>query len=213
MKVIVIIAAGGIGSRFGAAVPKQFCELKGIPVLLRAIGQFRKTLPDATIAVVISPEWADILPAGIITALPGKTRWESVKNALDATRNISADAILVHDGARPLVTSDVIRGVIDSLADHQGAIPVVDVTDSLRHTDGSPARRENFRAVQTPQAFRADLLRKAYDYPFDSSFTDDASVMSAAGYPDIAMTAGDPSNIKITNPLDLKIAEVILENS
>lgn len=212
MKVIVIIAAGGVGSRFGAAVPKQFCELKGIPVLLRAIGQFRKTLPEATVTVVISPEWADILPAGIITALPGKTRWESVKNALDATRAIDADAILVHDGARPLVTPEVIRGVIDALADHQGAIPVVDVTDSLRCADGSPARREDFRAVQTPQGFRAGLLRQAYELPYDARFTDDASVMSAAGFTDMLLTPGDPTNIKITNPLDLRIAEVILEN-
>lgn len=209
---IVIIAAGGVGSRFGAAVPKQFCELKGIPVLLRAIGQFRKTLPEATVTVVISPEWADILPAGIITALPGKTRWESVKNALDATRAIDADAILVHDGARPLVTPEVIRGVIDALADHQGAIPVVDVTDSLRCADGSPARREDFRAVQTPQGFRAGLLRQAYELPYDARFTDDASVMSAAGFTDMLLTPGDPTNIKITNPLDLRIAEVILEN-
>lgn len=212
MKAIVIIAAGGVGSRFGAAVPKQFCELLGTPVLLHAIGQFRKTLPEATIAVVISPDWADILPAGTITASPGKTRWESVKNALDATRAIEADAILVHDGARPLVTPAVIRGVIDALADHQGAIPVVDVTDSLRSADGSPARREDFRAVQTPQGFRAGLLRQAYELPYDVCFTDDASVMSAAGFTDMVLTPGDPTNIKITNPLDLKIAEVILEN-
>lgn len=212
MKAIVIIAAGGVGSRFGAAVPKQFCELKGAPVLLHAIERFRTSLPEATIAVVISPEWADILPPGTITALPGKTRWESVKNALEATAGIEADAILVHDGARPLVTAEVIRGVIDSLADHQGAIPVVDITDSLRRSDGTPARREDFRAVQTPQGFRAALLRNAYSRPFNPGFTDDASVMSAAGYNDIAMTAGDPTNIKITNPLDLKIAGVILES-
>ncbi len=212
MKAIVIIAAGGVGSRFGASVPKQFCELNGTPVLLHAIEQFRKALPEATIAVVISPEWANILPADTITAIPGKTRWESVKNALDATAGIEADAILVHDGARPLVTPEVIHGVIDALGNHQGAIPVVAVTDTLRRADGSPACREDFRAVQTPQGFRAELLRRAYAQPFNPSFTDDASVMSAAGFGDIALTAGDPTNIKITNPLDLKIAGVILES-
>ena len=212
MKAIVIIAAGGVGSRFGAAVPKQFCELCGMPVLLHTIRQFRQTLPDAILAVVISPEWSDILPDGIITAIPGNTRWESVKNALTATAGFSADAILVHDGARPLVTPQVISGVINALAEHQGAIPVVDVIDSLRCADGTPARREDFRAVQTPQGFRADLLRKAYELPFDHKFTDDASVMTSAGYTDIALTQGDPTNIKITNPLDLKIAEVILQN-
>ena len=212
MKAIVIIAAGGVGRRFGAAVPKQFCKLQGREVLLHAIGRFRRALPGATIAVVIDPAWRHLLPAGVIAADPGQTRWQSVANALKATAGTDADAILVHDGARPLVTPEVINGVVGALAEHQGAIPVVAVTDSLRRTDGSPADRSQFRAVQTPQAFRADLLRQAYELPFSESFTDDASVMTAAGFTDIALTPGDPCNIKITNPLDLQFAEVILNN-
>lgn len=213
MKAIVIIAAGGVGRRFGAAVPKQFCDLQGRPVLLHTIERFQRALPQATIAVVIDPSWRHLLPPGVIAAEPGDTRWQSVANALKATENIEADAILVHDGARPLVSPEVIDGVVNALAEHQGAIPVVPVTDSLRRTDGSPADRSEFRAVQTPQAFRADLLRRAYDLPFSESFTDDASVMTAAGFTDIALTDGDPCNIKITNPLDLQIAEVILRNN
>ncbi|MDE6513140.1 MAG: 2-C-methyl-D-erythritol 4-phosphate cytidylyltransferase [Muribaculaceae bacterium] len=213
MKAIVIIAAGGVGRRFGAAVPKQFCKLQGREVLLHAIDRFRRALPQATIAVVIDPSWRRLLPAGVIAADPGQTRWQSVANALKATAGTDADAILVHDGARPLVTPEVINGVVGALAEHQGAIPVVAVTDSLRRIDGSPADRSQFRAVQTPQAFRADLLRRAYELPYSESFTDDASVMTAAGFTDIAQTPGDPCNIKITNPLDLQIAEVILRNN
>ncbi|MDE7335150.1 MAG: 2-C-methyl-D-erythritol 4-phosphate cytidylyltransferase [Muribaculaceae bacterium] len=212
MKAIVIIAAGGVGRRFGAPVPKQFCKLQGREGLLHAIERFRRALPDATIAVVIDPSWRHLLPAGVIAADPGQTRWQSVANALKATAGNDADAILAHDGARPLVTPEVINGVVGALAEHQGAIPVVAVTDSLRRTDGSPADRSQFRAVQTPQAFRADLLRRAYELPYSESFTDDASVMTAAGFTDIALTPGDPCNIKITNPLDLQIAEVILNN-
>ncbi len=212
MKAIVIIAAGGVGRRFGAAVPKQFCPLQGRPVLLHSIERFSRRLPGATIAVVIDPAWRHLLPAGVIAAEPGATRWQSVANALESTAGVEADAILVHDGARPLVTDEVIDGVVNALAEHQGAIPVTAVTDSLRRADGSPADRSQFRAVQTPQAFRADLLRRAYELPFSEEFTDDASVMTAAGFADIALTAGDHCNLKITNPLDLQIAEVILTN-
>ncbi|MBD5188113.1 MAG: 2-C-methyl-D-erythritol 4-phosphate cytidylyltransferase [Bacteroides sp.] len=212
MKSIVIIAAGGVGSRFGAAVPKQFCELEGQTVLSHAIECFRRALPEAVVAVVIDPAWQALLPEGVIAARPGATRWESVANALEATGEVEADVILVHDGARPLTTRPVIDAVISALADHQGAIPVVDVTDSLRRADGSPANRAEFRAVQTPQGFRADLLRRAYQLPYSPEFTDDASVMTAAGFGNIALTPGDPTNIKITNPLDLEIARVILRS-
>lgn len=209
MKTIVIIAAGGVGRRFGAPVPKQFCSLHGRPVLLHALEQFRRTLPRATLSVVIDPEWADILPPGVITAKPGATRWESVKNALDATADIPAEAILIHDGARPLITEAVINGVLDALKSNDGAIPTVPITDSLRRIDGTAVDRADFRAVQTPQGFRADLLRRAYELPYREEFTDDASVMSAAGHRRIALTAGDVNNIKITNPIDLKIAELL----
>lgn len=211
-RIIVIIAAGGSGTRFGSAVPKQFCLLAGKPVLQHTYDRFAECLPQATIVTVIDPVWADYVPAGSLTARPGRTRWESVRNALDACKNVEADVILVHDGARPLPDAAMIRRVIDACRGHQGAIPVIAVTDSLRRADGSPANRADFRAVQTPQGFRADLLRKAYQLPESEDFTDDASVMSAAGFADIAMVEGSPRNIKITHPLDLKIAELYLSD-
>lgn len=89
---------------------------------------------------------------------------------------------------------------------------MVEVTDSLRRTDGTPVARADFRAVQTPQAFRADLLRQAYCLPYSPVFTDDASVMSAAGFTDIAMVEGDSMNLKITRPADLDIAGIYLKH-
>lgn len=210
-KIINIIAAGGTGSRFGADLPKQFCELAGEPVLHHAIRRVQRALPEAVTVVVIDPNWRHLLPEGVRCANPGKTRWQSVKNALEACRDVEADVITVHDGARPLPSVAMVRRVVDACSEHHGAIPVVAVTDSLRHTDGSPANRAEFRAVQTPQGFRADLLRRAYDLPERADFTDDASVMSAAGFDDIALVEGDPYNLKITLPPDIDIAALYLK--
>ena len=214
MNYLCVIAAGGSGSRFGSIVPKQFLPLgDGSPVLHHAARRLTAALADrgeVTLVTVIDPGRDDMAPAGSRTAAPGATRWESVRNALEATADVPADVILVHDGARPLPSARLIRETAEACLEHDGAIPVVAVTDSLRRSDGSPANRAEFRAVQTPQAFRADLLREAYRLPYREEFTDDASVMSAAGFTDIALTPGDPDNIKITLPRDLKIAEIIL---
>lgn len=209
-RCINIIAAGGTGTRFGSEVPKQFLSLAGKPVIRHAADRLAQALPGAVTVTVIAPEWSTFAPAGCLTALPGATRWQSVRNALRACSGIEADVILIHDGARPLPPADMIQRVVHAAMEHQGAIPVVPVTDSLRRADGSPANRADFRAVQTPQAFRARLLRQAYELPESADFTDDASVMSAAGFTDIALVAGDARNIKITLPLDLRIAELYL---
>lgn len=212
MKAIIIIAAGGVGTRFGADRPKQYCRLGDATVLEQTCRRFAESLPEARLVVVMNSDWREYAPECAIVAAPGRTRWESVRNALNACDGIDADIIMVHDGARPLVTDEVIKRVAEACREHQGAIPVVPVTDSLRRIDGSPANRADFRAVQTPQGFRADLLRRAYKLPERKDFTDDASVMTAAGFADIAMVEGDPRNLKITNPMDLKIAELYLRN-
>lgn len=211
-RYIVVVAAGGTGSRFGSPLPKQFCLLNGEPVLHHACKSFTETLPGATMVVVMNSSMIEYAPEGVILARPGRTRWESVRNALEACAEVEADVIMVHDGARPMPTAPVIRRVAEACREHDGAIPVVAVTDSLRRIDGSPANRAEFRAVQTPQGFRAALLRRAYELPERADFTDDASVMSAAGFTDIAMVDGDPRNIKITHPLDLRIAGLYLED-
>jgi 2-C-methyl-D-erythritol 4-phosphate cytidylyltransferase len=214
MRIINIIVAAGSGSRFGADKPKQFCTLAGRRVIDHAVARLQEASPEATTVVVLSSDWIDAMndTPGVIAVGGGATRWESVRNALQATANVEADLILVHDGARPLPSSAMIRRAIDACRTHQGAIPVVAVVDSLRTADGAPVDRSNFRAVQTPQAFRADLLRQAYALPYCESFTDDASVMTAAGFTDIAMVEGDARNLKITLPMDLAIAQLYIDH-
>ena len=106
----------------------------------------------------------------------------------------------------------MVERLISALDDAVGAIPVVSVTDSLRQiveSGSSPVDRSLYKAVQTPQAFHADKLIEAYSLPFDATFTDDASVLAALGY-DVALVEGDTYNIKITNPLDIEIAQLYL---
>lgn len=212
MKILNIVVAAGSGTRFGADRPKQFCLLEGETVVCHAVRRLRAATGNAPTVVVVSPGYEDEVPDGCLVAHGGATRGESVRNALRAIEGMTADVILVHDGARPLPSRRSIDCAIEACRTHQGAIPVVPVIDSLRRaSDGAPVNRADFRCVQTPQAFRADLLRQAYKVTEGEEFTDDASVMTAAGFGDIALTEGSPQNLKITLPLDLEIASIYLK--
>lgn len=214
-----IIVAAGSGSRFGASLPKQYCLLNDRPVLMHTIDNMREALPDSHIIVVLNRDfvdyWADLCceysfqsPQVVVG---GDTRWQSVKNAIDVIPT-DAEIITVHDGARPIVDEMMVERLIMALEASQGAIPVVSVTDSLRQVNenGSiPIDRSQYKAVQTPQAFHADKLKEAYSLPFTPTFTDDASVLAALGY-DVELVEGDTYNIKITNPLDIEIAQLYL---
>lgn len=214
-----IIVAAGSGSRFGAALPKQYCLMNGRPVLMHTIENMRRALPQSQIVLVLNRDFIDywtelcvkysFISPKVVEG--GDTRWQSVKNAID---EIPADAqvITVHDGARPIVDSMMVERLISALDDAVGAIPVVSVTDSLRQiveSGSTPVDRSLYKAVQTPQAFHADKLIEAYSLPFNATFTDDASVLAALGY-DVALVEGDTYNIKITNPLDIEIAQLYL---
>lgn len=213
MKILNIVVAAGKGTRFGADRPKQFCTLDGKTVLSHAVERLRRATDMATTVVVVSPGFETEVPDGCMTAYGGPTRGGSVRNALRAVESYDADVILIHDGARPLPSSRLISLAIEACRNHHGAIPVVPVIDSLRRvSDGEPVNRAEFRCVQTPQAFRADLLRRSYALTEGREFTDDASVMSAAGFGDIALTEGDSCNLKITLPMDLEIAALYLKH-
>ncbi len=223
-KIFNIIVAAGSGSRFGANIPKQFCLLKEQPVLMHTIDKMREAIPFSKIIVVLSPDFIDFWKElctkhnfnSPSIAIGGDSRWQSVKNALNQIETeITPDSIItIHDGARPIINNELINRVIDGTKKASGAIPVTPVTDSLRiiNPDGtsSPTDRSVFRAVQTPQAFQADKLISAYSLPFQSDFTDDASVMVAAGYDDITLVDGDYRNIKITMPHDIDIASIYM---
>lgn len=214
-----IIVAAGSGSRFGAALPKQYCLMNGRPVLMYTIENIRVALPDSHIVLVLNKDfvdyWAELCEQysfeSPCVVVGGDSRWQSVKNAIDTIPD-DAEVITVHDGARPIVDRMMVERLIAALNDAPGAIPIVSVTDSLRQLNeqGSvPVDRALYKAVQTPQVFQAEKLIEAYSLPFTPTFTDDASVMAAMGY-EVALVEGDTYNIKITNPLDIEIAQLYL---
>lgn len=218
-----IIVAAGTGSRFGTAIPKQFCQLLGRPVLMETIDRIKRYGHNGTIILVLHPDWVD--PWGKMCESAGysspriveggATRWESVRNAISIIPP-EADIITVHDGARPATPGSVIDGVIEAVANGAvGAIPVIDVTDSLRMTDPEGGNhavdRSLYKAVQTPQAFHAGMLTEAYNLPYSPTFTDDASVIETA-FPEcsLTLTRGSTENIKITHLPDLERAAKII---
>ncbi|MDO4318975.1 MAG: 2-C-methyl-D-erythritol 4-phosphate cytidylyltransferase [Bacteroidales bacterium] len=223
----IIVVAAGSGTRFGSPLPKQFCQLEGRPVVMRAIDSLRRALPDAAMTIVLAESDIDRFSylcnlhqfASPQVVAGGATRWESVKRGL-ATVADGTRLVMVHDGARPFPTETMIESLVATMADDavHGAVPVVPVTDSLRllsddRLGSVPFDRSRLRAVQTPQIFRADELRRAYELPYQETFTDDASVIEAAGMGEVVLTQGDPLNLKITHPLDITIAETILNSA
>lgn len=216
-----IIVAAGSGSRFGAQMPKQFCPLKGKPILMHTIEAMRKALPDGDMILVLSQSavalWQELCQKHRFTSpaivLGGETRFHSVKNALEHQLASRADVILVHDGARPLIAPPVISQLVEKAANGTITIPVTPVVNSLRHIlpDGTTeaVNRSEFCQVQTPQAFPAAALLEAYRQPFTPQFTDDASVAEAAGFT-VTTIPGNTENIKITLPSDLLIANALI---
>ena len=223
MRTIAIIVAGGSGTRFGAELPKQFLELGGKPILMRTIEAFGMgafevivTLPEGQMRLwqELCERYCFAVPHRVVAG--GETRWHSVKNALDSIGDVSdVDIIAVHDGVRPLVTADLIGRTVEAARRDGAAIPVVMLNDSVRQVEKGESRaldRSTLRAVQTPQVFDARLLLDAYSQPYEPTFTDDASVVERMGH-GVTLVEGDPQNLKITRPMDLALAEYLLNNA
>lgn len=226
MKTVAIIVAGGSGTRFGAELPKQFLELGGKPILMRSIEAFANSGNCPVDVIVTLPSdqmdlWQRLcdrygfdVPHRVVPG--GETRWHSVKHALDSMGDVNeVDIIAVHDGVRPMVTADVICRTIAAARRDGAAIPVVALNDSVRQVVGEASHaldRSTLRAVQTPQVFDARLLLDAYSLPYQPIFTDDASVVEQLGHP-ITLVEGDPHNLKITRPMDLALAEYLLNSN
>lgn len=216
-----IIVAGGSGTRFGSEVPKQFLPLGGKAVLMHTIEKFDKA--GAVIVVVLPAEhqqmWIDLckesnFPVTHTVATGGKTRFESVKNGIAAIENLAdSDLVAVHDGVRPLASVELINRCYATAQATGTAIPVINPNDSIRQVmeDGTSRQllRSSLRAVQTPQTFRAELLKGAYDVDESPLFTDDASVVESAGH-QVTLVEGEVTNIKITTPLDMIIAKELI---
>lgn len=208
--------AGGRGSRMQSALPKQFLMLGGMPILARTINSCSEALPNAELVVVLPKEHIDYwrnLAARFDVAVHrvvegGSERFYSVKQGLAALSD-EVEYVAVHDGVRALATKRLILRTMLAVEEHDAVVPVIDVVDSYRRiTDTGSAiiDRAKLRIVQTPQAFRAAVLRKAYNVDFSASFTDDASVVEASGV-GITLVEGERSNIKLTTPDDISWAE------
>jgi 2-C-methyl-D-erythritol 4-phosphate cytidylyltransferase/2-C-methyl-D-erythritol 2,4-cyclodiphosphate synthase len=215
-----IVVAGGDGSRLGAGRPKAFVGLGGRPLLAHSIDLFEDHPAVDRMVLVVPAEWeepatllADELVAGKVVAAVqgGETRALSVAAGLEVVAD-DAGAILVHDAARPFATAELIDRLLEALATHAGAVPAVAVTDTVKRVKGGRVTetldRSELRAVQTPQAFRAEALRRAYAAPAAAlrDATDCASLVEAAGL-EVAVVPGEGGNMKISSPEDLARAE------
>lgn len=220
---VVVAAGAGIRASGGADLPKQYRPLAGVPLLKRTLEALLARAAIAWVQPVIGAGQEDYYAAlGINDArvLPpvvgGANRQASVLAGLEALASLRPDQVLIQDAARPFIDAQIVDGVVDALADHEGALPVVPVTDTIkRSADGKTVAatedRRTLFAAQTPQGFRFPQILAAHmrasRLPRD--FTDDAEVAEWAGL-SVALTPGSTRNIKITHPDDFERAERML---
>jgi len=216
----MIVVAGGNGSRMGAEVPKQFLPLRGVPLLMHTLARLHGM--DSSMQIILAlpkehiPLWENLVAehkftVPHMTVAGGNTRFRSVENALEAAND--SDLIGVHDGVRPFVSKEVVENCFKAAEMHGAAVPVVPIVQSLRRWDGEMSEavdRNAFRAVQTPQCFRTDILKNAFVNATHDLFTDDAAVVEANGHR-IALVDGNMENIKVTTPLDMRLAELLID--
>lgn len=209
--VSTVVVAGGSGVRFGER--KQFALFAGKPVLDHTLATVRR-VSNSTVVVVPEDAVASTQDHvgthdDLVVVAGGATRAESVRAGLAAV-DARTSVVLVHDGARPLASDALFERVIAAVvAGAEAVIPVVELSDSIRHVDGQPVDRSKLRAVQTPQGFRPAELRAAHESGQDA--TDDATLVSALGHK-VVTVDGEAENAKVTVPADLIIAEAILRS-
>lgn len=213
--IAAIIVAAGSSTRMGA--DKIWADLGGAPVLAHSIAALAATPGITHLVVVAPPEKHEAIallpcPVPIITVEGGERRQDSVARGLRAVPD--AAWYLVHDGARPLVTPALAARVLDTAAQAGAAIPVLPVTDTIKRVDADGRVRDTLdrselRAVQTPQVFRGDLLRRVH-LELREDVTDDAAMLEAMGLP-VATVEGDRENLKITTPADLLLAQALFD--
>ena len=227
----IIIVAGGKGLRMGSDIPKQFLPIGGKPVLMRTLERFR-AYSSALQIILVLPEaqqdyWRQLCEEYHFNiehqiANGGQTRFHSVQNGLALVPDDAEGVVGVHDGVRPFPSIEVIRNCYETAREKKAVIPVIPVVETVRQLIDSDSQlsilnsqlsktvpRDEYRLVQTPQAFDIQLLKAANRQPYNDGFTDDASVVESYGYA-ITLVEGNRENIKITTPYDLKIAEVLI---
>ena len=230
-KKYVVIMAAGSGTRMGSQVPKQFLELDGKAVLRKTIEVFLEACPDISVITVLPKQYLDywrdycyknnfICPQILVAG--GITRFHSVKNALQ--RVPEGALVAVHDGVRPLVSVAMVKDMFEKAEETQSLIPVIpcvdtmkvlqkkvweDGSETLSAVPGQSVDRSVLYGAQTPQIFYSELLKAAYCQAFDTSFTDDASVVERYGK-SLSYTLGERLNIKITTAEDMVLAQAVL---
>lgn len=222
---VAIIAAAGTGSRMASDLPKQFLELAGTPIIFHTLKPFELCDSIQEVIVVLPPEAsaAFLAQAGkhglrkLTRVLPGGvTRADSVKRGLMSIRSATAEIVAVHDGVRPFVTVEEIEETVETARRDGAAILATPVTDTIKVVDGETVvetlARQHLRQALTPQCFRYDLLRQAYDTADvnDPTLTDESALVERLGHK-VTIVEGSPRNIKITTPRDLLIAETFLK--
>jgi len=238
MKVVVIIPAAGLGTRMAPvasgkkSVPsKQFSQLGGTPILIHTLRKFAASPEVSEICVALRANEIDgfrsrLEKEGLQKKFEivegGEHRQQSVANAIAAIKAAPDDVILVHDAVRPFVTEQIIREVVQAAAKYGAAIagmPAVDTVKQVERTpDGALIKatipREKVVMAQTPQGFRYDVLKKAFDEAAADGFlgTDEASLVERSGH-EVAVVMGSPKNIKITTPGDMELAEFYLKTT
>jgi 2-C-methyl-D-erythritol 4-phosphate cytidylyltransferase len=241
MKVIVIIPAAGLGTRMSSAPSskgkkgapsKQFAELGGTPIVIHTLRQFAACADVTEIHVALRPgeianfrallekSGKDILQKKVELVEGGEHRQQSVANALAGVSAVADDIILAHDAVRPFVTQEIIAEVIQAAQKYGAAIAGLPASDTVkqveRTAEGALIKatlpREKVVMAQTPQGFRYEVLKKAFDEAAADGFkgTDEASLVERSGHP-VAVVMGSPRNIKITTPADLELAEFFLK--
>jgi len=221
---IAIIAAAGTGSRMAGNRPKQFLQLAGTPIIFHTLKPFELCDSIQEVIVVLPAEEsaAFLALAGkhglrkLARVVPGgATRADSVKRGLMSIRSATAEIVAVHDGVRPFVTVEEITETVETARRDGAAILATPVTDTIKVIDGDTVvetlARQHLRQALTPQCFRYDLLREAYDVAdvTDPALTDESALVERLGHK-VTIVEGSSRNIKITTPRDLQIAEAFL---
>jgi len=215
-KKYLIVVAGGSGTRMGASCPKQFLEIGGRAILHVTISKFLEAYPDITVITVLPKDHIEVwkkycydhnfhCPQTLVAG--GITRFHSVKNGLD--RVPEGALVAIHDGVRPLLSVNLIRDLFAAAEKAPAVIPSMPVVDTIKTVDGQAVDRSKLLAVQTPQIFHSEVLKEAYNQPYNTSFTDDASVLEAAGET-VSYVPGERFNLKVTTPDDLFLCEAVL---
>ena len=219
MEKVAVIVAGGNGSRMNAALPKQFLLIKGKPILYYTLAAFLEAYNDLTIILVLPEEFIsagqEIIDAffdykRIQITTGGSTRFHSVQNGLKLIKEESI--VFIHDGVRCLLSTDLIKRCYEAAIEFGSAIPVIDSKDSVRiiTEEGSKViERSTVKLIQTPQTFHSKIILPAFKIDYKDKFTDEATVVEAFGLK-VHLIEGEENNIKITKPVDITIAEQIL---